>query len=118
MLLWMFNNLFYATFIIGFLFALGGTTVYQGVQQVRQNNAAGRPTSSSRRIALVITSCVFLVLGVVGFVLALYADYVAQGTIINHWASAFIIGVVLVALLYGTLPSVARWLSQRMRNEK
>ncbi len=118
MLLWMFNNLFYTTFITGFLFSLGGITLYQTIQQVRQDNVAKLPTFPARRFALIILTCVFLVLGVIGFVLALYADYVARGTIINRWASAFIVGAILIALLYSAIPSVAQRFSKRMRNEK
>ena len=117
MLLWMFNNLFYTALITGLLFSLGSITLYQIIQQMRENNAAERFTSP-RRLASIIVTCVCLVAGIIGFVLALYADYMAQGTIINRWALAFTVGVVLITLLYSAIPSVARGLDKHMRNEK
>ncbi len=118
MLLWMFNNLFYTTFIVGVLLALGGSTVYREIKQTGQDKALDKTAPLARRIATAIVSSIFIVPGIVGFVLALYADYMAQGTVLNRWASTFIIGVVLVALLYGSLPDVVQWINQRMRKEK
>ncbi len=117
MLLWLFNNRFYTTLIVGIFFSFAGSALYQSKRQLRLAKTVGRTVSTTHRFLLILINSVLVGIGLVAFVLALYADYMAQGTIFNTWALAFVTGTILFGLLYSAIPGTAQWLDQRIRKK-
>jgi hypothetical protein len=114
----MYNNLFFITLIISFLFAFGGSCLFQLIRWGQLRNVVDKPIFSSRRLAAIILASICLVPAVIGLVLAFYADYVIRGSIFNRWALAFITGLILMTLFYSTSLNLASWFNKRKRKEQ